>query len=153
MAARLKTRIPDAHVAGYLVQRMVAGLEVLVGFRNDPGYGPFLTLGLGGIAVEAFHDISCRMLPVSRDDIIEMIECLRSAALFKSFRGQPPRDVPALVQAVEALSSVFLAHRNSLSDLEINPLMVGSLGEGVYAVDVRIVSAAPVSQAAGDPSE
>jgi succinyl-CoA synthetase beta subunit len=146
-AERMRTQLlrsqPDAEISGFLVQQMVAGLEVIAGFRDDPGFGPYLLLGLGGIYVEALKDIACSMLPVGGDDIVRMIANLRSAALFGPFRGQPPRDVAALAKAIQALADIFLRHRNSISDLEVNPIMIGFMGEGARAVDIRLVAREP----------
>jgi acetate---CoA ligase (ADP-forming) len=132
--ARLDGKI---RIDGYLVQEMVEGLEVIVGFREDPQYGPFVVVGLGGIFVEALKDTSLRLLPASANDVKKMISELRSSRLFETFRGQPARDVDALAQAVSALGDLFLEHRSSLSDLEINPMIVGAEGQGIRAVDVR----------------
>jgi len=132
--ARLDGKI---QIGGYLVQEMVDGLEVIVGFREDPQYGPFVVVGLGGVFVEALKDTSLRLLPASANDVTEMISELRSPQLFENFRGQPARDVDALAKAISALGDLFLEHRSSLSDLEINPMIVGAKGQGIRAVDVR----------------
>ena len=126
-------------IDGFLVQEMVEGLEIIVGIREDPQYGPFIVVGLGGVFVEALKDTSLRLLPASPDDIKEMTLELRSAPLFDAFRGQPARDVDALAKAVSGLGNLFLELRPWLSDLEINPMIVGAEGQGVRAVDVRPV--------------
>jgi acetate---CoA ligase (ADP-forming) len=139
-ATDMQTRLEsELKIEGYLVQEMVDGLEVIVGYREDPQYGPFVVVGLGGIFVEALKDTSMRLLPATSDDIKEMITELRSAPLFEEFRGQPARDVEALAKAVSALGDIFLDLRPWLSDLEINPMIVGANGHGVRAVDVRPV--------------
>ena len=68
-----------------------------------------------------------------------MLKELRGYKVLEGVRGQGPRDVDALVQAMVGLSEIFAAHRNSLSDMEINPIMVRAQGGGVAAVDVRLV--------------
>lgn len=125
--------------AQLLVQEMVQGTEVLLGARSDPLYGPFLMVGLGGIFVEVLKDVAIRLLPVDERDAREMLQELRGYKILQGVRGQPPRDVDALVRAMAGLSAVFAGHRNQLSDLEINPLMVRPQGGGVAAVDVRPV--------------
>jgi acyl-CoA synthetase (NDP forming) len=139
MEAGFMARLPGARVDGFLVQEMASGLEFILGARTDPLYGPFLVLGLGGIAVEVLNDTAIALLPVAEGEVRGMLASLRAAPLLGAFRGRPPRDVDALVRAVLGLSQLFLDHRESLSDIEINPLMVGGAGEGVRAVDVRIV--------------
>jgi acetyltransferase len=122
-----------------LVQEMVQGTEVLLGARTDPQYGPFLMVGLGGIFVEVLKDVAIRLLPVDEREAREMLTELRGYKVLEGVRGQAPRDIDALVKAMVGLSEMFAAHRNHLSDMEINPIMVRAQGSGVAAVDVRLV--------------
>jgi acetyltransferase len=122
-----------------LIQEMVQGTEVLAGARTDPQYGPFLMVGLGGILVEVLKDVSIRLLPIDESEAREMLKELRGYKVLEGVRGQAPRDVDALVKAMIGLSDLFAAHREHLSDMEINPLMVRERGKGVAAVDVRLV--------------
>ncbi len=133
---------PDARVDGFLVQEMVSGLEFIVGARTDSLYGPFLVVGLGGVTVEVLADTAIALLPVDEAEVRGMLAGLRSAPLLGSFRGQPPRDVDALVAAILGLAQLFLDHRDAISDIEVNPLMIGFQGAGVRAVDVRILRCA-----------
>lgn len=139
MAARLNAADPSAQIDGYLVQEMVSGTEVILGVREDPQFGPVMVVGLGGILVEAMRDVSFRMLPVTEQDGREMLEELRGKAVLGEFRGAPARDLDALVTAIRGLSDLYVEHRQHLADLEVNPLIVGAVGEGVRAVDVRPV--------------
>jgi acetate---CoA ligase (ADP-forming) len=134
---QLLAKAPDK--AQLLVQEMVQGTEVLLGARTDPQYGPFLMVGLGGIFVEVLKDVAIRLLPVEEREARAMLQELRSYKLLQGVRGQGPRDVDGLVQAMVGLSEIFAAHRNHLSDLEINPIMVRAQGGGIAAVDVRLV--------------
>ena len=139
MAARLSAIDGDAHIEGFTVQEMVSGVEIILGVREDPQYGPFMVAGLGGVLVEAVKDVAFRMLPLTADEARAMLDELRGKAVLGPFRGRPPRDVDALVAAMCGLSGIFLDHRGRLSDLEVNPVMVLAEGEGVRAVDVRPV--------------
>jgi acetyltransferase len=122
-----------------LIQPMVQGTEVLIGARTDPQYGPFLMVGLGGIFVEVLKDVAIRLLPVDATEAREMLKELRGYKILEGVRGQEPRDIDGLVKAMVGLSDIFAAHRDHLSDMEINPLMVRAKGAGVAAVDVRLV--------------
>jgi acetyltransferase len=122
-----------------LIQEMVQGTEVLVGARTDPQYGAFLMVGLGGIFVEVLRDVSIRLLPVDEREARAMLSELRGYKVLEGVRGQGPRDIDALVKAMVGMGDIFAAHRNELSDMEINPIMVRAQGGGVAAVDVRIV--------------
>lgn len=139
MARRLAAQQPGATIDGFLVQEMVDGVELIVGVREDPLYGPFMLAGLGGVMVEVLRDVAIRLLPVDEEIAAEMLGSLKGATLLGEFRGRPARDVTALARAMAGLSRLFLDHRPLLRDLEINPLVALAEGEGVRAVDVRPV--------------
>ncbi len=141
LGARIKRISPDAEIDGFLIQEMVSGVEVIVGARTDPLYGPILVVGAGGILVELTKDVATRLLPVGPDDARTMLTELKVSKLLAGYRGGPPADVDALVRAICALSSFYLDHRHLISDLEINPLIVLPNGNGVRAIDVRLVRA------------
>ena len=132
-------KIAGAALDGYVVQEMAAGIEIIVGARNDPLFGPMLAVGAGGVLVELIKDVAFRLLPVSPQDARAMIGELKASKLLAGFRGAPPADVEALVAAICGPSDFYLDHRHLLSDIEINPLIVGPQGTGVRAVDVRTV--------------
>src|SRR5262249_42306734 len=119
---------------------MVDGLEMLVGVRDDPQFGPVMAVGLGGVAVEVIEDVAIRLLPIDHDTAAEMLASLKGAPLLGAFRGRPERDVAALAQAIVELSRLAMTCRPWWTDIEINPLIVLGKGEGVRAVDVRMQS-------------
>jgi acyl-CoA synthetase (NDP forming) len=125
--------------ANLLVQEMVQGSEILLGARTDPQYGPFMIVGLGGIFVEILKDVAVRLLPVSEEEAWAMLKELKGYKILEGVRGQPPRDTGALVKAMVGLSDIFAAHRDQLSDLEFNPIMLRAQGQGLAAVDVRMI--------------
>jgi len=139
MRVRLAQHDPNARVEGFLVQEMVSGVEMILGVREDPQFGPFMLVGLGGVMVEVMRDVAIRLLPVDDLTAREMLTSLRGASLLGEFRGRPARDVDAVVAAMTGLSRLFLDHRAFLSDFEINPLIVLAKGDGARAVDVRVV--------------
>ncbi len=139
MADRLRAHDPRARIDGFLVQEMVEGLELIVGVREDAQYGPVMVAGIGGVLVEVLNDVAIRLLPVDEALAEEMLLSLKSAALLGAFRGRAVRDVAAAARAMAGLSRLFLDHRQFLADFEINPLTVLAAGDGVRAVDVRIV--------------
>ena len=139
MEARLRGVDPSAEIEGFMVQQMVDGLEVIAGVRDDPQFGPVLALGFGGVLVEAIGDVSFRLLPVTAADVSDMLGELRAKSLLGPFRGAPARDVDALINCAVGLSNAYLDLRDRVSDIEINPLMVGAKGDGVCAVDIRAI--------------
>jgi acyl-CoA synthetase (NDP forming) len=102
-----------------------------------------MLFGLGGIQVEVMRDVAIRLLPVDAETAGEMVASLRGASLLGAFRGQPMRDVDALVQAMTGLSRPFIDQRGRMAEIEINPLMVLAAGHGVRAVDVRMMERKP----------
>jgi acetate---CoA ligase (ADP-forming) len=125
--------------AKLLVQEMVQGTEILLGARTDLQYGPFLIVGLGGIFVEVLKDVAIRLLPVSEDEAWAMLKELKGYKVLEGARGQAPRDTAALVKAMVGLSDIFLTYRDHLSDLEFNPILLRGEGQGLAAVDVRLL--------------
>jgi len=109
-------------------------VELLAGVRIDPVFGPVLTLGAGGTAVEVLRDFSVRVLPVRKGEVLEMMDELRIAPLLRGHRGRPGVDRDALAVFVMGLSACALEHPE-LAELEANPIFAGP--EGVTAVDLR----------------
>jgi acetyltransferase len=85
------------------------------------------------------RDTAISLLPVDEEGARAMLQSLRAKALLGAFRGQPPCDVEAVVAAMLNLGQIFLENRNWLGDIEINPLIVREIGQGVRAVDIRLV--------------
>ncbi len=138
MATQLQENVPDARIDGYSIQQMIKGeVEMYIGLRRDPQFGPILLLGMGGVAVEIMKDVAISTAPVCRTRAVEMIDELRMSPLLKGARGRPLVDIDAIVEAIVRVS--WLAHDlgPSLVDLEINPLIVRGKGEGAVAVDGR----------------
>jgi acyl-CoA synthetase (NDP forming) len=141
LLASVAARAPAAHIEGLLVQEMVRGIEVILGARNDPLYGPVLLVGAGGVLVELAKDVAFALLPIDAEEARRMLAGLKLAKLLEGFRGAPASDSDALVAAMLGLSDFFCDHRHILADLEINPLIVLPKGKGVRAVDIRPVPA------------
>ncbi len=119
---------------GLLVQRLAPpGVELILGLRREGGFGTALLLGLGGVATELFGDTALRMLPVTRDDVREMLGGLRGAKLLAGDRRAPAADVEALLDAVLAFARMGEVLGPRLVEAEINPLFAGPAG--VVAAD------------------
>jgi acyl-CoA synthetase (NDP forming) len=125
---------------GFLVQQHVTGgVELILGFHHDPQLGPVILLGMGGVTAELYRDTTLRLAPVSSRDAEEMIEELKSKPLLKGFRGRPPADIQALVDAIVAFSKMIGALGDKLQEAEINPLLALPQGQGVVAADGVVV--------------
>ena len=131
---------PQARLEGALVQEMVRGgaVEVILGVLRDPSFGPVVVFGSGGILVELVRDSVLRLPPLSRAEALEMVQQARGARLLQGFRGQPPADLDALVDALVRLSQLAVDLGDLVLALDINPLMVLPQGQGVRAVDTLV---------------
>jgi acyl-CoA synthetase (NDP forming) len=139
LVARASAVHPGAHVRGVQIQQMVTGgQEVIVGVKRDPTFGPLVMFGLGGVYVEALADVSFRLAPLTAADAWEMLEEVRSARLLTGLRGAPPADRAALVDAIVCVGQLA-ADQPEIVELDINPLLVLPEGQGVLAVDARII--------------
>jgi len=121
------------------VQRMApAGLEVIVGARRDPQFGPLVLFGLGGIYVELLADTALDLAPLDEVEAREMVTRTGAGRLLAGVRGQPPRDASAVVDAL-VRASWLINDLAEVAEMDLNPLIVGATGEGTCAVDVRLV--------------
>jgi acyl-CoA synthetase (NDP forming) len=139
MANALKVS-PAPRIAGVLVQPMIAsGLEIMVGARVDPLFGPVIVVGLGGILVELLKDTVIDLAPVAPWQARTMLESLKGSALLHGFRGSEPVDIDALADIVSRLSEFIADQRELVAELDVNPLICS--GGKIVAVDALIVKA------------
>jgi len=141
---RLSRRVDDLgrrnDIAGFLIQEMAPGLlEVFAGVSRDPDFGLVLAFGAGGVLIEALDDVALRPLPLRVGDAAGMIAETRVATLLGGFRGRPPGDVGAVARALEAVGDFAWAERESLAELDVNPIVVRETGAGCVVVDALIV--------------
>lgn len=135
---RVQERLPGVRMEGILVEEMVTGsLEAVASVTRHPELGAVLMAGLGGLWVEALRDVSFRLVPVDRADVVEMLDELKGAAVLRGIRGGAGVDRDALVEALLALSEFSREFREELHEVEINPLAV--LPDGVCAIDAMIL--------------
>ncbi|MGD1996666.1 MAG: acetate--CoA ligase family protein [Anaerolineae bacterium] len=120
-----------------MVQRMAnSGIEVIVGGKRDPTFGPVVMFGVGGVHVEVFDDVSFRVAPLTQADAEEMIEEVRGSRLLEGIRGGRPVDEDSVVEALLALSQMMMENPQ-LVEVDLNPLLV--FEEQAMAVDARAV--------------
>ena len=128
----------DARIDGILVQQMASGVEVIVGAVNDPHFGPVVTFGLGGIFTELLQDVTHRFAPFDVETAKEMILEIKAAPLLTGYRGKPALDVDALAQTLSRVSLFVADHADRVAELDINPLFVRPVGQGVVAADALL---------------
>ncbi len=127
----LAQAMPGLRLDGVLVEQMAArGVELIVGGRNDPDWGPVVLVGLGGVLAEALHDI--RLLPpgLSLDAITRELHQLKGAALLRGFRGAPALDVGAAAAIVQRVGTLMRSVP-AIREIDINPIAVYPAGQGL----------------------
>jgi acetyltransferase len=145
IVASARRLAPTARVNGVAVEPMIErahGRELMVGVVHDPVFGPAITFGAGGVAVEVHRDRAVALPPLNSFLVADMIRGTRIAKLLGPFRGLPPVDMTAL-EAVLLRISELVCELPALDELDINPLIADE--SGAIAVDARVVlrTAAP----------
>lgn len=122
----------------FLIEEMVGGTvaELIVGIGRDPQFGLFMTLGAGGIFVELLRQVEQVLLPASRTEIEAALARLPLYGVLAGYRGRAGCDMPALVDAIEAVAAFAITHGDRLEELDVNPLL--ALPGGAVAVDALI---------------
>jgi succinyl-CoA synthetase beta subunit len=123
-----------------LVEQMITDgvAEVLVGISVDPQFGQVLVLGSGGVLTELWQDSVSLLPPFTAAGIERALERLKLARLLAGFRNRPAGDRAALVQTVLAIAAFAFDNLERLVELDVNPVIVRPVGQGVVAVDALI---------------
>jgi acyl-CoA synthetase (NDP forming) len=129
----------EARIDGVLVQKMAPkGHELVIGMVNDPTFGPIMMVGFGGTMVELMGDVVHRPAPVDIAEAADMLRGLRSAPLLQGFRGADPVDITAVATLIASLSQAAVAHRDRISEMEFNPVILHADGSGLTIADALI---------------
>ncbi len=131
---RVRAAGASIRVQGVLIEEMQAGgVEMVTAVTRHAHLGWIVMLGYGGIWVEALRDVTFRLLPVDREDVLDMLGELKGTKLLAGVRGRPALDRDSLIDTVLRLGELALACDEDLLEIELNPLMV--LPQGVSAAD------------------
>ena len=137
---RARKRGPMPRFAAVSVQPMVSlpgGIELIIGAKKDPVFGPVIMVGLGGIAAELFRDRALGLPPLNERLALRMLESLRAWPLVKGYRGRKPiANVDRLVEVLLRFS-MLVADFPEISELDANPVLVRD--DRVIALDARVV--------------
>jgi acetate---CoA ligase (ADP-forming) len=129
---------PQAQILGVLLQPMVPeGVEVVAGVRIDPGFGPLILVGFGGILVELLRDTVVELAPIDAGEAMRMLRKLKGAALFDGFRGGVPVNLHRLADILVRVSEFAADQRNHIAEVDINPIICSA--GGLIAVDALIL--------------
>jgi 4-hydroxybutyryl-CoA synthetase (ADP-forming) len=128
----------NAEIKGVLIVEMVrGGKEMIIGSKLEPGFGPVLMLGMGGIYVEILKDVTFRLAPLTDHEANDMILSIKTKKLLEGVRGEKPSDVEKLSECIQRLSQLVTDFRE-IKELDMNPVLVMEKDQGCKILDVRI---------------
>ncbi len=127
-----------ALIKGVLIVEMIKrGKEMIIGSKLEPGFGPVIMLGMGGIYVEILKDVTFRLAPVTDKEANDMISSIKTQKLLKGVRGEKPSDINKLSECIQRLSQLVTDFKE-IRELDMNPVLVMEKGKGCKILDVRI---------------
>ena len=135
MYHRLKEKFD---VKGVLLEKMVPnGVELIIGLQNDSQFGPSIMVGLGGIYTELLKDVSFRVLPITKDDAIKMLNSLRGRDILKGFRGSKAVNMDMISEAIVNIGTLGVDLAGKYESIDFNPVVV--YPDGYFVVDAKII--------------
>ena len=127
-----------AEIKGVLIVEMVkGGKEMIIGSKLEPGFGPVIMLGMGGIYVEVLKDVTFKLAPVTSKEADDMISEIKTQKLLQGVRGEKPSDITKLSECIQRLSQLVTDFKE-IKELDMNPVLVMDKGKGCRILDVRI---------------
>jgi 4-hydroxybutyryl-CoA synthetase (ADP-forming) len=127
-----------AEIKGVLIVEMVkGGKELIIGSKLEPGFGPVIMLGMGGIYVEVLKDVTFKIAPVTSKEADDMISEIKTQKLLQGVRGEKPSDIAKLSECIQRLSQLVTDFKE-IKELDMNPVLVMEKGKGCRILDVRI---------------
>ena len=136
-----KREKPKADIQGALIYQMVPeGVELVIGATFSRQFGHAVMFGLGGIFVEAAMDVVFRLVPLTREDSLDMIQEIRGRKILGNFRGKPAVNINAIADIIEKLSALVADHPEIL-EVDLNPVIASAAG--AIVVDARMALGEP----------
>ena len=137
--ANVRAAAPGLALDGFLVQRQARGaLELALGVKVDPVFGPVVLVGSGGVLIEVLRDFRLLLPPIDATAAEEALRSLRIGPLWDGVRGGAPLDLPAAVELLQRLGDAARALGAAISEIDLNPVLVGRRGEGVTILDALV---------------
>jgi 4-hydroxybutyryl-CoA synthetase (ADP-forming) len=128
----------NAEIKGVLVVEMVkGGKELIIGSKLEPGFGPVIMLGMGGIYVEVLKDVNFKLAPITDKEADDMIASIKTQKILQGVRGEKPSDIAKLSECIQRLSQLVTDFKE-IKELDMNPVLVMEKGKGCRILDVRI---------------
>jgi hypothetical protein len=130
----LQKRLGDAVVVMPMVG---SGIEVSIGMKNDPQYGPMVIVACGGVLIELLNDRAFRLAPVGENETNAMIDQLKLAKLLAGVRGRAAVDRGSLVELIQRFSAMVCQFRDTIAEIDLNPVIVNE--NGCTIVDALVI--------------
>jgi acetyl coenzyme A synthetase (ADP forming)-like protein len=142
MMLRIGKTLPTARLHGAYIEHMaLPGREIILGMTRDPQFGPMLMFGLGGIFVEVMKDVTFHIAPITKEEAMQMLEQTKSFSLLKGARGQASVDLNAIATSLQRISQL-VTDFPQITEMDINPFIVGPPGSESVVADARITLSA-----------
>ena len=129
-----------SHIKGYAgvhLEKMVSGVELIIGAKIDEQFGPVILMGIGGTGVEIYQDVAIRMAPLVQKDVDDMIASLKGRKLLEGYRGTSGADRQKLKQTVLNFSNLVMYLQNEIESIDLNPVFCSE--KGCVVADARII--------------
>jgi hypothetical protein len=137
--ASVRAAAPGLALDGFLIQRQARGaFELALGVKVDPVFGPVVLVGSGGVLIEVLRDFRLLLPPIDAVTAEEALRSLRIGPLWDGVRGGAPLDLPAAVELLERLGEAARSLGAVISEIDLNPVLVGRRGEGVTILDALV---------------
>ncbi len=126
----------DVRIKGVLIEEMLSGNELIVGTVKDRLFGDMIMFGVGGVLVELYRDVTFRLIPVKRVDILEMFEEIKAKEILNGYRKSPPVDREELIRIMLNISRL-VESLAEIESIEINPFIITQ--RVLMAIDARVI--------------
>ena len=130
------SKIAKSKKADILIQGQEKGIEIIMGAKRDPVFGPIIMFGLGGIFAEVLKDVSFRLAPVTKKEAKEMIKEIKGYKILKGYRGQEQANLPKLEEILLSLSDL-ITKESKVKEVDFNPAIVNN--KKAVIVDAKIL--------------
>jgi len=126
--------ISKPKIDGILIEETICGIEVIIGGQTDAQFGKTIMFGLGGIFVEAFNDVSFRLVPLQEKDIEDMIGELKSKKILDNYRNIKINR-KKLIDIILNVSKMF--ESENIIEFDLNPVFLNE--KQAVVCDARIM--------------
>jgi acyl-CoA synthetase (NDP forming) len=138
--ANIAANAPGVTLDGALVEAMGArGLELIVGGRNDPDWGPVVLVGFGGVQAEVLQDVVLLPADLPQAAIVAALRGLKSGAILDGWRGAPALDIAAAAALIGRVGRL-LRGTQAIREIDLNPVVLYPAGQGIVVLDALILA-------------